>query len=791
MSGSDRTFRVVGRSVPRVDGADKVRGKAVFTDDMKLPGMVHGKIKNSTVAHGRIVRIDTEKARALPGVLAVITGDACPKPYSVNNYKPTEWALARGKVVYYGEGVAAVAAVDATTAQKAVDLIEVDYEELPVLLDPYDAMADEAARIHDWAEQNVGYEGLQQFGDVDDTLERSHVVVENRFYSSYTHPGFLEPQSTVADFNPGTGRLTVYTCNQLPHYLQQTIARTIDHPMEKIRVVIPAVGGAFGGKTEATPSCLVACLLSRTLGRPVKITYSREEVFFQNKGRHPAHMLMKMGFDAQGQITAVDFDCLLDGGGHSSWGFVVMWFIAALTHLPYKLPVVRYRGKRVYTNKPTPGAQRCLGGVQVRIAFEGLLDQGAARLGVNPFDIRMRNAVETGYKGPTIIEVRHAEFKKCLESVAARSRFVEKHGTLPFGRGIGMAGGHYSTGGAFLLYPSFRAHTTAQIRVDTEAGVTLYIGATAVGQGALTVLAQMTAEMLGVDYREVHLVCQDTMLAPMDNGTYDSRLTYGAAHAIKNAAQDVRKKLFEVAAIMIGAGKEHLDCADGDIFSIYDPGRKVPFKKAVYQYLSTVGPLFGTGEYTPPQPKGDYDGKLIGPSPAFGFTAQAAEVEVDTETGQIRIVGYWEAGDCGKAINPMSVEGQVEGAISMGLGAAFFEEMVVDARGRMLNPNFHDYKMPTALDMPTLDLHIVDSYDPTSAFGNKEVGEGPVGPVIPAILNAVYDAIGVRFTEVPLKPEKVLWALGKIDAPAERRRHVTSESTYCARRGCAPDGTTL
>jgi 4-hydroxybenzoyl-CoA reductase subunit alpha len=553
----------------------------------------------------------------------------------------------------------------------------------------------------------------------------------------------------------------------------------------------PTAGGASGGKTAATPACLVACLLSRAIGRPVKITYTREEVFFQNKGRHPAHMQMKMGFDREGRITAVDFDCLLDGGGHSSWGFVVMWFIAALTHLPYKVPVIRYHGKRVYTNKPTPGAQRCLGGVQVRIAFEGMLDMGAEKLGIDPYQIRMINAAETGYKGPTVIELRHAEFKKCLESVARRSGFVEQHGKLPYGRGIGIAGGHYSTGGAFLLYPSFRPHSTAQIRVDTEAGVTLFIGATAIGQGAVTVLRQMVAEELGVDYRDVHLVHQDTMLAPMDNGTYDSRLTYGSAHAIKSAAAEVKRKLFEVAAVMVGAGKNHLECVNGEIRSIYEPQRKVPFKKAVYQYLSTVGALTGVGEYTPPQPKGDYDGKLIGPSPAFGFTAQVAEVEVDLETGKIAIVGYWEAGDCGQPINPAAVEGQVEGAISMGLGAALFEEMVVDGNGRMLNPNFHDYKMPTALDMPKLDTEIVESYDPTSAYGNKEVGEGPVGPVIPAILNAVYDAIGIRFTEVPLKPEKVLWALGKIEAPAERRLHVSSAPTYCARRGCAPDGSPL
>ncbi|MBM3790176.1 MAG: carbon monoxide dehydrogenase [Acidobacteria bacterium] len=783
-------FQVVGKSVPRVNAADKVRGKAVFTDDIALPGMVYGKIKHSTVAHAKIKRIDADQALCMPGVLAVITGEECPKPFSVNNYKPTELPLASDKVVYYGEGVAAVAAVDEKTAERALDRIEVEYEELPVLLDPREAMAQDQVRIHEWAAHNLNYEGKQHFGDVDRSLEESHAVVANSFFSSYTHCGFLEPQSTVADYNAGTGRLTVHTCNQLPHYLQQTISRTLDIPMERIRVIVPTVGGAFGGKTEATPACMVACLLSRKLGRPVKITYSRQESFFQNKGRHPCLMKMKMGFDPEGRITAVDFDCLMDGGAHSSWGFVVLWFIAALTHLPYKIPNVRYQGKRIFTNKPTPGAQRCLGGVQVRICVEGLLDMGAEKLGISPYRIRRLNAVETGYRTATVIEVRHSEFQKCLESVARRSRFEEKQGKLPFGRGIGMAGGHYSTGGAFLLYRSYRPHSTAHIRVDTEAGVTLYIGATGIGQGSSTVMCQMTAEVLGIDYRDVHLVCQDTLLAPMDNGTFDSRLTYGAGHAIKQAALDVRGKLFAAAATMLGVNRDHLECAGGEIFSIYDPQRRIPFKKAVYQHLSSVGPLTGDGNYTPPQPRGDYEGRLIGPSPAFGFTAQAVEVEIDTDTGKIQIVGYWEAGDCGAPINPSAVEGQVQGAISMGLGAALFEEMVVDGSGQMLNPNFHDYRMPTALDMPDLDLEIVDSYDPTSAFGNKEVGEGPVGPVIPAILNAVYDAIGIRFTEVPLKPEKILRALGKIAGPDDAPLYVAPGSTLCGRKGCVIDGGT-
>jgi len=781
MLEQNRDFKVIGRSVPRVNGADKVRGKAIFTDDMFLPGMVYGRIKHATVAHGKIKSINFEKALELPGVLAVITGTECPKPFSINNYKPTELPLAVDKVVYFGEGVAAVAAKDEKTAERALDLIEVEYEELPFFLDPREAMGQDEQRIHPWAENNLNYEGNQHFGDVDNSLEHSHAVVENNFYSSYTNCGFLEPQSALADFNPGKGLLTLYTCNQLPHYLQHTLARTLEMPMEKIRVVIPTVGGAFGGKTEATPSMLVASLLSRKIGRPVKITYTRKEVFFQNKSRHPCHMLMKMGFDAKGRITAVDFDNILDGGAHSSWGFVVLWFVAALTHLPYKIPNVRYRGRRIYTNKPSTGAQRCLGGVQVRICVESLLDQGASALGISPCDIRMINAVESGYKTPTVVEVRHAEFKKCLQSVTARSGFREKYGKLPFGRGIGMAGGHYSTGGAFLLYPSYRPHSTANIRIDNESGVTVFIGATNIGQGSNTVICQMAAEMLGVDYRNVHLVCQDTMLAPMDNGTYDSRLTYGAGHAVKNAALDVRAKLFETTSALLGVRKEHLECGDGEIFSVFEPEKRVSFQKAVYQHLSSVGALFGTGEYTPPQPKGDYEGKLIGPSPAFGFTAQVVEIEIDIDTGQIKVLGYWEAGDCGKALNPMAVEGQVHGAISMGLGAALFEEMVMDSNGAMLNPNFHDYKMPTTMDMPEIDSEIVDSYDPTSAFGNKEVGEGPVGPVIPAFLNAVYDAIGVRFTEVPLKPEKILQALGKIKGPGDIPLYVAQGPARCGK----------
>ncbi|MBT4720690.1 MAG: molybdopterin-dependent oxidoreductase, partial [Rhodospirillaceae bacterium] len=443
----------------------------------------------------------------------------------------------------------------------------------------------------------------------------------------------------------------------------------------------------------------------------------------------------------------------------SGWGFVVLWFIAALTHLPYKVRNIRYDGRRVYTNKPTPGAQRSFGGVQARTAVESCFDMAAEELGINPYELRMINAVETGYKCPSVVEVRHAEFKKCLSTVAERSDFAAKYRQLPHGRGIGMAAGHYSSGGAFLLYNSSRAHSTANIRVDTEAGATVFCGVTDIGQGSTTVMSQIAAEVFAIPMRKVNFVCADTLLAPMDNGTMDSRATYGAGHAVKNAALDAKHKILEVAAAHLGVRMEHLQCRGEIISSIYDDNRFLNFWDAVRIHQDIKGTVFGTGDYTPPQPRGDYEGKIIGPSPAFGFTAQVAEVDVDLRTGQVKVLKYWEATDCGKAVNPASVEGQVEGGIAMGLGQALIEEIVVDRKGRVLNPNLHDYKIPTTMDMPEMDTVIVDAYDPTSAFGGKEVGEAPTGPVCAAVMNAVYDAVGVRLTETPITPEKVFRAM--------------------------------
>jgi 4-hydroxybenzoyl-CoA reductase alpha subunit len=762
MSEQTQTFSVIGKSIPRVNGADKVRGRTQFTEDLTFPGMVWGKMKLSNVVHANIKRIDTTKAEALPGVLAVVTGRDTPVPYNVVFYKPTEHPLANEKVRYYGEPVAAVAAVDKRTAAEAVELIEVEYEELPVVVDPQTSLSQDDIRLHEAFPNNLHLDDQQVFGDVKAALEDAHLVLEREYSTNGVHNGFIENHAAIADFNPDNGRLVLHTNIQLPNTTQRILADTLQMPLDKIRVCVPFVGGAFGGKTEPTHMSIIACALSRKIGRPVKMVTTRRETFYINKGRHPSQVKLKMGFGKDGTILGADMDYLIDGGAHTSWGMVIMWFSAALMHLPYKIPNLTFRGRRVLTNRPIFGAQRGVGAVQVRVPVECLLDEAAQKLGMSAIELRLRNAVESGYQTKATVEVRHAEFKKCLESVREKSGFDEKHGKLPYGHGIGLAAGHYSTGGAYLLFNSYRPHSSANVKVDTESGITVFTGITDIGQGSRTVIRQMAAEVFGLSVNDVNLFCQDTMMCPFDNGTYDSRVTYGVGHAVKIACEKARKKLTDFVAAGMRLAPHHMVCREGQIFSQFNPKKTIPFKKALELYHSSVGSLYETGDYTPPQPKGNYSGSLIGPSPAFGFSVQAVEVKVDTDTGHIKILHFWEAGDCGKALNPMSVEGQVHGGISMGIGQSLFEDVVVNKDGIPLNPNFHEYCIPGFLDMPDIDGEIVDSYDPTSAFGSKEIGEGPLVVVPPLFLNAVSDAIGVRMTRLPLTPEVVLRAMGKI-----------------------------
>jgi len=762
-----KNFSQVGRSVTRIDGPDKVKGNAIYTDDMVMPRMAHGKIKRSPYAHALINNIDYSKALALPGVLAVITGKDAPNKWGIVPQTANEVALAVDKVRFHGEGVAAVAALDEETAEAALELIEVEYEPLPVLLDPFESMkrADEVL-IHENEPNNILHQGEQLFGDPDQAFARCKYILEKDFYTSYVNHAFLEPQSSLASYDPQSEQLQLWSSNQVPHYLHRQLSIVMEMPMNKIRVTLPAVGGGFGGKGEACSSDFCAALLSRKTGRPVRVTYDRYEVFVTNKGRHPCYMKMKIGLDEDGLIQAVDFDNTMDGGAYAGWGMVVMFYTTSMIHLPYRVPNARANVRRVYTNKPTCGAMRGLGGVQPRYAMECMLDELAEMMGISAYELKMKNAVESGYRSVSNLYVPHTEYKKCLQTVVENSGYLEKHGKQPFGKGIGLAGGYYISGTAYTLYLSYKPHTTVLIRVDTEGGVTVHCAAADIGQGCNTVIAQMAAEVLGVHYEDVHVVSGDTELGTFDLGSFASRVTYASGAAIKEAAGQINEKLFEVAAGMLNCRADQLKVKDRYFTSVFEPRKTIEWEKVVDVYTNTVGTLTGIGHFSPPRLKGidltrgeRVQGANIGHSPTFGFSAQAIEVDVDVKTGKIRVVKVTEAGDCGQAVNPMSVEGQVEGSIMFTMGQALYEEMLLDEDGRMMNACLHHYKVPTVMELPEMNTTIVDSYDPTAPFGVKESGEGPVQPTIPAIVNAVYDAIGIRFTELPLSPEKVLKAL--------------------------------
>lgn len=762
-----KPFRVVGTSVVRKDAPAKARGEAVYADDIKLPLMLHGRIKRADLAHARILSIDTSRAQALPGVKAVVVGEEAPIPYGIVPQVPTEYALAYKKVRFYGEPVAAVAATDPEIAEKALDLIEVAYEPLPVYTTPAEALAKDAVPIHEGGKYgNIAYQAEQDFGDVDAAFAASYRVLERTFRTSYVNHVFMEPHCAVARYEAGAGRggkdkgqLTIWSSTQVPHYLHRTLSKVLQMPMSRIQVQVPTVGGGFGGKGETSNNELIAALLSRKSGRPVKVAYTRKEVFLQHRGRHPIEIRMKIGVDRQGKIQALEYDGIMDGGAYGGWGIVILFYTAAMLHLPYQIENVRFRGRRVYTNKPTCGAMRGLGGVQPRFAMESLLDELAVELGMSPYELKRKNAIGSTHTTASGVVVRHSEYKKCLDEVVARSGYLDKHRKLPFGRGVGLAGGYYISGTAYTLYMSYKPHSSALIRVDTESGVTVYCGATDIGQGSDMVLGMMAAETLGLPFEDVHVISGDTKLAPFDLGSFASRVTVAAGSAVCRAAEGVLEKLRPVAAVKLGCRPEQLAVGQAELYSAFEPEKRLGFWEAVEAYIDSHGPLTATGDYTPPRRTGSFKGANIGHSPTYGFTAHVAEVAVDTETGEVRVPRYWEAGDCGQPINPRSVEGQVEGSIVMAMGQALFEEIKVAPDGRLLNPNLHDYKIPTMADLPEIRSHIVESYDPDSPCGAKEAGEGPIQPAIPAILNALYDAIGVRFTELPVTPEKVLAAL--------------------------------
>jgi len=798
-------FSVIGKSIALVDSAGKTTGSGKYTGDLSVPGMLIGKILHSPYPHAHIKRIDASRALALEGVVAVVTGEDAPNKYGILPVGHDETALAVGKVRYVGDNVACVAAVTESIAEKALELIDVEYEVLPAYFDPEESMKAEIDLIHAEKPHNIEKDYHHDFGDPEKGFAEADYIKEGRYIANEVTHAALEPHSTLAAFeiDPYTGqsgRLTVCSSTQVPYYLQHKLSIVLEMPMSQIRVIKPLVGGGFGGKSEVIPLEIIAPVIARKAKAPVKITYTREEVFLAHRGRPRTIVELKTGVKNDGRITAVAAKVIQDGGAYCSYGVVTLLYSGALLGALYDISNVRYDGYRVLTNKPACGAMRGHGSVNVRFAFESQLDEIAAAIGMDPAEIRRKNLLKPPCITVNGLRVQSYGLPECIEKVLERSKWRERKGKLPRGRGLGIACSHYISGAANSIIRSDMPHSSVNIKIDRDGGVVVYTGASDIGQGSDTVAAQVTAEVLGCSLSRIRVVAADTDLTPIDIGSYSSRVTFMNGNAALHAAEAVKKQIALAAANRMNCSSEDVvmradhvwnkmaypEVASGTIpnFTVKDaptvsgrvegqilrgsvqqkrkeegPKDHMSFEEAVVAAIDFHGALTATGSYAPPLEArgGKFKGGAVGPSPAYSYSAQVADVSVDEETGEVTVHKVWAAHDCGRALNPVSVEGQVIGSVWMGLGQALQEELVWK-HGLLMNPGLLEYRSATAMESPEIEAIIVESVDPEGPFGAKEASEGSLAAAIPAVANAIFDATGIRLRESPFSPERVLAA---------------------------------
>ncbi|MFQ5724096.1 MAG: molybdopterin cofactor-binding domain-containing protein, partial [Terriglobia bacterium] len=664
------------------------------------------------------------------------------------------------KVRYIGDNVAGVAAESEEIARHALELIEVDYERLPAWFDPERSMEAESDWIHEDKPRNIEKEYHHHFGDVEQGLAEADVVLSERYVCSEVTHAALEPHSTLAHYDPQQDHITVWSSTQVPYYLQLTLANVLELPKEKIRILKPLVGGGFGGKSEVIPLEVEAAVLSRKAGRPVKLTYTREEVFYAHRGRPLQIVELTLGARRDGRLTAVKARILQDGGAYCGYGPVSILYSGALLGAMYDIGNMQFDGYRVLTNKPACGAMRGHGTVNTRFAFESLLDRVAEELKLDPAEIRLRNQLRPPCITVNQLRVTSYGYPECLRQVVEKSGWRQKRGRLPFGKGIGLAGSHYVSGAASSIIRSDMPHSTVNLKAEPDGSVTLFTGASEIGQGSDTIQVQLVAEELGIAPERVRLVVADSDRTPVDLGSYSSRVTFMAGNACLEAARNLRNKIFQAVATVWGVPPDRLEARGGRVHLRNGLSKWMSFPEAVAAALQQFGELTASGSYAPPPEArgGKFKGAGVGPSPAYSYSAQVAEVSVDPETGQVTVERITAAHDCGRAINPMTVEGQVEGSVWMGLGQALQEEMIWN-RGRLMNPSLLEYKVASTLESPEIDPILVESVDPEGPLGAKEAGEGSLAAAIPAVANAIYDAVGVRIHTTPITPEKILKAL--------------------------------
>jgi 4-hydroxybenzoyl-CoA reductase subunit alpha len=731
-----------------------------------LPRMAHCKLLRSTVPHARIVRIDTSRAAAWPGVLLVLTGESFPISYGVLPVSHDEHALCPDKVRFVGDPVAAVIARDEATAAEAVHLIDVAYEPLRTYASPEDSLAHPELRIHEYGDTGNVHKAVSlQFGDVETAIAGAdHVFDDLFFFEGNTHLP-IEQHATVAA-RDGDGKLVVWSSTQTPHYLHRALAKALAMAPAHIRVVATPNGGGFGGKSDPFNHEIVVAKAALLLDRPVKICLTREEVFYCHRGRHPVLMRFRTGVTKEGRITGVDLQTLLDGGAYGSYGVASTFYTGALQTVTYDVPAYRFRGCRVFTNKPPCGPKRGHGTPQGRFGQEVQLDKIAERLQLDPAELRLGIIASPNTLTANFLRIGTIGLGECVRRVVERSAWREKFRKLPLGRGVGLACSSYLSGAGLPINWNDLPHSGVQLKLDRSGGVTAFCGATEIGQGSDDVLVAAIAEVLGIDPFDIRAVTGDTDLTPVDLGSYSSRVTLMMGNAAIEAATRARDLLAQAVARKLEIPSERVVFRDRRVFDAQAPERGVSFQEAVCIAEAQVGTIGTTGSYTPPKPAAKFKGGGVGPSPTYSYTAAVVEVEVDPDTGWIVVPQVWIAHDIGRSLNPTLVRGQVEGSVYMGLGEALMEEQAFRRLPPRLShavvhkfPSMLEYKSPTFLEMPEVHTDLIESMDPAGPFGAKEVGQGPLLPIMPALANAVYDAVGVRIDEVPVTPEKIVKAL--------------------------------
>ncbi len=747
----------IGVPMPMVDGPEKVSGKALYTADFPGADALVGAIKRSAVAHARILSVDVSEAEALPGVRAVVTGAETDEGHGVLPVARTELPIAFDRVRYRGEPVAAVAADTVETARRACDLIRVEYEELPAYFTAEAALAGDAVAIHDHRPGNVERHVEHEIGDVEAGFAEADLVHETRYRCAEVCQVQTEPHAALAEFDAERDELTVRASTQVPYYVHLMLSKILKMPQSRIRVIKPFLGGGFGCRTEALNVEMIAALLARRARGAVRVVVSREDTFVTHRGRPEQTVRIRMGMTRDGRVTAVDCATVQRGGGHSGYGIVTILYSGSMLFAIYDLRNVRYDGKRVLTNTPPCGAFRGHGTVNVRHAFENALDEMAGKLGLDPFAVRRANLIaETGHTANDLW-VNSYGLPECLDRVEEASGWKERKGKLPPGKGLGLGCSHYVSGASKPVNWTGEPHATVNLKLDFDGSVVILTGASEIGQGSSTILVQCVAETLGVDPGRIRIVAADSRVTPKDNGSYSSRVTYMVGNAAVDAAANLKAVLTAAAARKLEVAPADVECL-GEVYRAGTQDEGMTFEEVVAAAVEGEGTITVKGNFeTLPESWGGrkYRGAAIGGTMAFSYAAQVVEVTVDPDTAEIRVDRVWVAHDCGRALNPLTVEGQIQGSVWMGMGQALTEETRYHD-GLMVSGNMLDYRVPTIVESPPIETFIVEAEDPHGPFGAKEAGEASLAGFLPALTSAVADAMGVRPHELPVTPDRLL-----------------------------------